>query len=113
MNKSYKCDFCKFDTGPLMEPKAKCVYCSCGRFFALKKRMSQRQTYEWERHQKLDRIIDGMDIEVLASQREFLHRSLDRKVYLSMPPQIGRTDFKLLMAVYEAIFDSEEKEQEK
>lgn len=112
MNKSYKCDFCKFDIGPLMGPKRNCDHCSCGANFELKKRMSQREAYEWERHQKLDKMIDGMDIKVLAFQREFLHRSLDRKVYITLPPQMGRTNFRILAACCEAMFDSYEKEKE-
>lgn len=113
MNKSYKCDFCKFDSGPLMTPNPKCEHCSCGGFFELKKRMSQRQTHEWETHQKLDCFIDRMGIKVLAYQREILHLMVNRKVYITIPPQMGRTNFRILMAYYKAIYESEENKKEK
>lgn len=77
----------------------------------IKKRMSQREAYEWERHQKLDKMIDDMDIKVLAYQREFLHRSLDRKVYITMLPRMGITDSRILAACCAAMFDSYEKEK--
>lgn len=92
MDKWYKCSFCVHDAGPLKQPIPNCEKCVYGSKFELKKKMTDREKYEWDRHQKLDQFIEKCGIEFMQFQLEFLHKTLDHKsTYLSMPMRHGRT----------------------
>ena len=54
--------------------------------------------------EQIDSFLNCMDIELLPYQREFFKKSLEHdKVYIVMPPNIGRTDMSMLMEVAKAI----------
>ena len=97
MDKSYKCFFCKFDTGPAMEPKENCVDCKFGCNFELNARISCSALQEWHRHMELDKIFEENGMELLDAQREMAHRLLVASpCYLQLPPRAISRELQML-----------------
>ena len=47
-----KCEFCQFERGPRVAKLPECEECSNFKNFQLKKRMSPRQAYEWDKYKR-------------------------------------------------------------
>lgn len=78
---TWKCDYCKYRTGPYKPGNEKCAGCENGQnSFALRKFMHPRQKHEWDQHMKLERFIDCVDTKLLSWQRETLHRDLEARL---------------------------------
>ena len=76
MDKSYKCFYCKFDTGPIMIPNENCTDCKFGCNFELNARISGGALHEWHKHMEFDKLLDDTGMGFLDSQREMAHRLL-------------------------------------
>lgn len=76
---NWKCDFCKHHTAPYKPGDEKCAGCENGKNnFTLRKFMHPMQEHEWDLHQRLERFIDCLDMDLKLWQREILHRILER-----------------------------------
>lgn len=87
MNKSYKCDFCAYDTGPLMATNENCTNCMYGSCFKLKPRMAGCQKDTWLGHRKLDKFLKINEIHLLPNSHDLVHR-------LIIPQPACRYDLK-------------------
>ena len=47
-----KCEFCQFDRSPRVAKLSECEECYNFKNFQLKKRMSPRQAYEWDKYKR-------------------------------------------------------------
>lgn len=89
MDKSYKCFFCKFDTGPIMTPNENCKGCKFGSNFELNARLPDGPTQEWRKHLELDKLFEENGTELLDAQREMAHRLLVvSPCYFQLPPRV-------------------------
>lgn len=101
MDKSYKCFFCKFDTGPAMTPKENCTGCKRGSNFELSNRMTDGSTQEWRKHQELDKLFEENEVGLLDSQRELAHRLLVvSPCYLQLPPRVISRELRALRQLF-------------
>lgn len=74
MIKSYKCDFCEYDRGPIKQAHEKCSNCKYGSEFERKKRISDRQVNELTFHTGLDDYINSFVFDMSDHEREYIHR---------------------------------------
>lgn len=101
MDKSYKCFFCKFDTGPIMTPNKNCKDCEFGCNFELNARMGNVALQEWRRHIELDKIFEESETELLDSQREMAHRLLVvSPCYIQLRPRVMSRELALLRQLF-------------
>jgi len=118
MDKSYKCDFCKFDR-PVESPNEKCSECKLGSCFEVKKRLSPRQEGEWVMHMKLDKFLTCINYKFNDAERALIHRSMvSEPLYTSFPPRrcaLSNEVMRLRSIFREMLIsvplDSEEKEK--
>lgn len=113
MNKSYKCDFCKFDR-PIEDQTERCANCKYGSNFELKKRMSTRQDHEWLSHRKLDMLLGDLRVVCTDSQKEFAHRLIEeRPLYYNGKPRVAYSDeLSFVMALFKEMVRSVKLEKE-
>lgn len=109
--KSYKCEFCTHQVGPIKPSPPECVECRCGNHFQMKAKLHPMDIKAWEKHQLLDRFIDeAITIPVVLWQREMLHQCMDRKnkepLYFR---GCGRSTERAVIDVFLAIFEDHEK----
>lgn len=101
MDKSYKCFFCKFDTGPVMTPNENCTDCKFGCNFELYDRIHGRAVQEWRKHLELDKIFEENGTELLDAQREMAHRLLVvSPCYLQLPPRVVSHELQALRQLF-------------
>ena len=101
MDKSYKCFFCKFDTGPAMEPKENCTDCKFGCNFELRDMTDQTSMKVWDKHLELDMLFKDANLELLNHQREWAHRVLvNHPCYYIYPPRYASHDLRLLRQLF-------------
>ena len=85
ISRSYKCDFCKYEAGPMGSPNGRCEDCTYGSKFEMKEKPHPMDTREWLIHQKLDEFIEVCGVEFVGPQREYIHRLIDRSRVASYP----------------------------
>lgn len=101
MDKSYKCFFCKFDTGPIMTPNENCKDCKFGSNFELNARISGGALQEWHKHMEFDKLLDESGMGFLDSQREMAHRLLVvGPCYLQIPPRAVSHELRALRQLF-------------
>lgn len=110
--KSYKCEFCTHQVGPIKPSPPECVECICGNHFQMKSELHPMDIKAWEKHQLLDRFInEAVVIPVVLWQRELLHQSLDnRPLYYR---GCSRSNERAMIDVFLTIFDEYEKNKTK
>ena len=115
MDKSYKCSFCKFDTGPAMEPKENCTDCKFGCNFELVDKMHPTPAHEWRKHQELDKLFEDSNLALLDYQRDLAHRLLVASPsYFLYSPRATRHDFSRLRQLFmEVLCAKSQTEKEK
>ena len=101
MDKSYKCFFCKFDTGPIMTPNENCTDCKLGSNFELNARVPGVALQEWRKHLELDKIFEESGTELLDPQREMAHRLLVvSPCYSQIPPRAVSHELRALRQLF-------------
>lgn len=101
MDKSYKCFYCKYDTGPIMTPNEKCKKCTYGSNFELNARITNGALQEWHKHMELDKLFEESGTELLDAQREMAHRLLVKgPYYLMLPPRHTSRELMLLRQLF-------------
>lgn len=114
MNKSYKCDFCKFDTGPAMTPKENCKDCKFGSNFELKSKMHSIPENEWRKHQELDKLFEDSNLDLFDYQRDWAHRLLVvGPCYLQLPPRAVSHELRLLRQLFMEVLCAKSKKNKK
>ena len=101
-----KCDFCKHDRSPLVETREACKTCCNFDNFQLKSRMTERESYEYEKLKKEEKWIDddsvnfdrGTALMVLNALSSHMHASHD--IYGNPTLVINRHRFEAVRKKY-------------
>ena len=79
----WKCHFCTHDHGPLMSKPEECSTCRDFNNFQVKKRMSQRQMYEYERLRKEEEWANDHSVNFDRDTAAMLLKDILRRMYRS------------------------------
>lgn len=114
--KSYKCEFCTHQVGPIKPLPPECIECKCGNHFQIKKKMHPMDVIAWEKHQRFDRFIDAMiDVPVVLWQREALHLGLEYRRpdrYVLYARGSGWSTERAMIDIFVSLFLDSEKGRE-
>lgn len=112
ITRSYKCEFCAHQAGPIKPLPPECVECRFGNHFQIKTKLHPMDIKAWEKHQLLDHFIDEVvNMPVVLWQRELLHKCLDKRpVYCR---GCSKSTERTVIDVFLTIFDDYEKEKMK
>lgn len=62
---------------------------------------------------KLDALLYAMNMKLLPYQRKFVEKCLesDGKVYITMPPRVGWSDYMFMMRMLELVLQGERNDE--
>ena len=113
--KSYKCEFCTHQVGPIKPIPPECVECGCGNHFHMKTKMHPVDAAAWQKHQRLDSFIDEMDAQFVLWQREAIHQVYEYRRLARQPLYArgcGRSTELAMIDLFISLFLESEKRRE-